>query len=150
MGVTSQGMAAIVKTAGNKDVHVILRGGSSGPNFAAEHVNAALDKIRKTRPDAFPSLMVDCSHGNSSKNHKNQPKVAKVVGDQLREGEKAIIGVMVESNIGEGNQKVPAEGPAALQRGVSITDACIGWEDTVAVLEDLADAVRTRRQVNSS
>lgn len=88
--------------------------------------------------------------GNSSKNHKNQPKVAKVVGEQLREGEKAIIGVMIESNIGEGNQKVPAEGPAALQRGVSITDACINWEDTAVVLEDLADAVRTRRKVNRS
>lgn len=83
------------------------------------------------------------------KDHRNQPKVAKVVGDQLREGEKSIVGVMIESNIGEGNQKVPAEGPSALQRGVSITDACINWEDTVTVLEDLAEAVRARREAKA-
>jgi len=85
--------------------------------------------------------------GNSQKNHKNQPKVAKVIGEQLREGQEAIVGVMIESHLDEGTQKVPAEGPAGLKRGVSITDACIHWDDTVAVLEDLADAVRTRRQV---
>lgn len=71
-----------------------------------------------------------------------------MIGDQLREGEKSIIGVMIESNINEGNQKVPAEGPAALKKGVSITDACIDWDSTVAVLEDLAEAVRERREKN--
>lgn len=76
--------------------------------------------------------------------------MARVVGDQLREGEKAIIGVMIESNIGGGNQKVPAEGPASLKKGVSITDACIDWDDTVQVLEDLAAAVRARREKNGS
>jgi 3-deoxy-7-phosphoheptulonate synthase len=86
--------------------------------------------------------------GNSNKDHRNQPKVAKAVGDQLREGEKAIIGVMIESNINEGNQKVPAEGPAGLKKGVSITDACIDWQSTVEVLEDLAAAVRARREKN--
>ena len=85
--------------------------------------------------------------GNSNKDHRNQPKVAQVIAEQLREGETAIIGVMIESNINEGNQKVPAEGPAALQKGVSITDACIDWENTVTVLEDLAAAVRDRRKV---
>lgn len=74
--------------------------------------------------------------------------MSKVVSDQLREGEQAIVGVMVESNINEGNQKVPAEGPSGLKRGVSITDACIDWDSTVTVLEDLADAVRTRRAKN--
>lgn len=88
--------------------------------------------------------------GNSLKNHNNQPKVAKVVADQLREGEKSIVGVMIESHINEGNQKVPAEGPAGLKPGVSITDACIHWEATVEVLEDLAAAVRTRREVNAA
>jgi 3-deoxy-7-phosphoheptulonate synthase len=73
--------------------------------------------------------------------------VAKVVADQLREGERALIGVMIESNINEGNQKVPAEGPSALKKGVSITDACINWESTVEVLEDLAAAVRERRKL---
>jgi 3-deoxy-7-phosphoheptulonate synthase len=74
--------------------------------------------------------------------------VAHTIAEQLREGEKAIIGVMIESNINEGNQKVPAEGPAALKKGVSITDACIDWDSTVTVLEDLAAAVRERRKVN--
>lgn len=88
--------------------------------------------------------------GNSNKDHRNQPKVARVIGDQLREGEKAIIGVMIESNISEGNQKVPAEGPAALKKGISITDACIDWDTTVTVLEELAAAVRARREVNGA
>lgn len=86
--------------------------------------------------------------GNSSKDHRNQPKVAKAIGDQLREGEKAITGVMIESNIHEGNQKVPPEGPSGLRKGVSITDACIDWDTTVTVLEDLASAVRERRVKN--
>ena len=83
--------------------------------------------------------------GNSNKDHRNQPKVAQVIGDQLREGQEAIVGVMIESHINEGNQKVPAEGPAGLKKGVSITDACINWETTVEVLEQLAEAVRARR-----
>lgn len=73
--------------------------------------------------------------------------MAKVIGDQLREGEKAIVGVMIESNINAGSQKVPPEGPAGLKHGISITDACIDWETTVTVLEDLAEAVRARREV---
>ena len=88
--------------------------------------------------------------GNSNKDHRNQPKVAKAVADQLRAGEKAIVGIMIESNINEGSQKVPAEGSAALQKGVSITDACISWDQTVGVLEDLAAAVRDRRRINGT
>ena len=76
--------------------------------------------------------------------------MAKVIGDQLREGEKAIVGVMIESNINEGSQKVPPEGPSGLKKGVSITDACISWESTVDVLEDLAEAVRARRAKNGA
>jgi 3-deoxy-7-phosphoheptulonate synthase len=148
MGVTKQGLAAITRTKGNEHGFVILRGGSKGPNFDKENVQAA-KKALETKEQKL-AIMVDCSHGNSQKNHNNQPKVAKVIGEQLREGEKAIIGVMIESNIGEGNQKVPAEGPAGLKRGVSITDACINWENTVTVLEDLADAVRTRREINGA
>jgi 3-deoxy-7-phosphoheptulonate synthase len=83
--------------------------------------------------------------GNSNKDHRNQPKVAKVISEQIRDGETGIVGVMIESNIHEGNQKVPAEGPSGLKKGVSITDACIDWESTVDVLEDLAAAVRDRR-----
>lgn len=88
--------------------------------------------------------------GNSNKDHRNQPKVAAVVGEQLRAGEKSIVGVMIESNINEGNQKVPNEGPAGLKKGVSITDACINWESTVEVLTELAKAVQDRRKVNGA
>ena len=84
--------------------------------------------------------------GNSNKDHRNQPIVAQVIGEQLRAGEKSIIGVMIESHINEGNQKVPSEGPSALKKGVSITDACINWDTTVEVLEGLAEAVRERRK----
>lgn len=101
------------------------------------------------KPQRAKSQLADSSPGNSNKDHRNQPKVAKAVADQIREGETAIIGVMIESNINEGNQKVPPEGPSGLKKGVSITDACISWETTVAVLEDLAAAVRERRKVTA-
>lgn len=176
MGVTKQGLAAITRTKGNEHGFVILRGGSKGPNFDKENVQKAKETL--TKKGQKQAIMIDCSHGefqsphkslsfffgplfsakagrltsrpgNSNKDHRNQPKVAAVVGDQLREGEKSIIGVMIESNINEGNQKVPAEGPAALKKGVSITDACIDWDSTISVLEDLASAVRARREVNA-
>jgi 3-deoxy-7-phosphoheptulonate synthase len=143
IGVTKQGLAAIMRTAGNEDCFLILRGGAKGTNYDSASVKAASAALRaKGLPDR---VMVDCSHGNSSKDHRNQPKVAADVAAQLRAGEHGIMGVMVESNLFEGNQKVPAEGPAALKRGVSITDACVGWETTVEVLDGLAAAVRERR-----
>ncbi|KKA26571.1 hypothetical protein TD95_005362 [Thielaviopsis punctulata] len=145
MGVTKQGLAAITRTKGNEHGFVILRGGTKGPNFDKENVQAAKEIL--TKKGQKQAIMIDCSHGNSNKDHRNQPKVAKVIGDQLREGETSIIGVMIESNINEGNQKVPPEGPSGLKKGVSITDACINWESTVTVLEDLAAAVRARRSV---
>ncbi|KAK3991498.1 hypothetical protein QBC44DRAFT_50495 [Cladorrhinum sp. PSN332] len=147
MGVTKQGLAAITRTSGNEHGFVILRGGSKGTNFDKASVQEA--KATLIKKGQKQAIMVDCSHGNSNKDHRNQPKVAKVVAEQLREGEKSIIGVMIESNINEGNQKVPAEGPSALKKGVSITDACIDWESTIEVLEDLAAAVRERRKVNA-
>lgn len=147
MGVTKQGLAAITKTAGNEHGFVILRGGSKGTNYDRENIRTAREALRAKKQNEV--LMVDCSHGNSNKNHRNQPLVAKEVGDQLREGQDALVGVMIESNINEGNQKVPSEGPSGLARGVSITDACIDWEMTVGVLEDLADAVRVRRAAKS-
>lgn len=166
MGVTKQGLAAITKTTGNPDCFIILRGGTQGTNYDRESVIKTREALKKK--DVQESIMIDCSHGrlqaiactgdfqladrlagNSLKDHRNQPKVAQSVGDQLREGQEAITGVMIESNIHEGAQKVPAEGPAGLKKGVSITDACISWETTVEVLEQLADAVRTRRQVRA-
>jgi 3-deoxy-7-phosphoheptulonate synthase len=94
MGINSQGMASIVRTAGNPDCHVILRGGSGGPNFSSEHVQKALGDMRKKNPGEFASIMVDCSHGNSSKNHLNQPKVAADLAEQIAAGEEGITGIM--------------------------------------------------------
>jgi 3-deoxy-7-phosphoheptulonate synthase len=145
LSVTKPGVVAVVGTLGNEDCFVILRGGTSGTNFDAKSIAAAKEKLRSK--GLSDRLMVDCSHGNSEKNHKNQPKVAKVLAEQIERGEEAIMGVMIESNINEGNQKVPAEGKKGLKYGVSITDACIHWEDTEEVLEILAKAVARRRVV---
>ncbi|TVY16443.1 Phospho-2-dehydro-3-deoxyheptonate aldolase, tyrosine-inhibited [Lachnellula arida] len=147
MGVTKTGLAAITKTSGNEHGFVILRGGTKGTNFDAESVKTVKETL--TKKGEKQAIMIDCSHGNSNKDHRNQPKVAKVVGDQLRAGERSIIGVMIESHINEGNQKVPAEGPSGLKKGVSITDACINWETTVETLESLAEAVRERRKTGN-
>ncbi|OJT01580.1 Phospho-2-dehydro-3-deoxyheptonate aldolase, tyrosine-inhibited [Trametes pubescens] len=146
MGVTEQGLAAIVKTRGNQDVHVILRGGTKGPNYAAEHVKAAASAIEKARPQHHPSIMIDCSHGNSEKNHNNQPKVLASICAQLAAGDRSITGVMVESHINAGRQDVPPEGPGALKHGVSITDACVDWATTVRMMDDLNKAVGSRRE----
>lgn len=147
LGINSQGMAAIVKTSGNRDVHVILRGGSHGPNYEEKYVQEALGAMRKKNPDSHASLMIDCSHGNSNKNHRNQPIVAEDIAKQVAKGELGITGVMIESNLNEGNQKVPPEGPSGLKRGVSITDACIDWETTVTTLDNLNKASIERREL---
>ncbi|OJJ81143.1 3-deoxy-7-phosphoheptulonate synthase [Aspergillus glaucus CBS 516.65] len=148
LGVTKQGLAAITKTSGNEHGFVILRGGSKGTNYDRANIKAAREALRAKNQREV--VMVDCSHGNSNKNHRNQPLVAQELAEQMREGEDAIIGVMIESNINEGNQKMPAEGPSGLKQGVSITDACISWEHTVETLENLAEAVRARRAVKAS
>ncbi|KAF2405457.1 3-deoxy-7-phosphoheptulonate synthase [Trichodelitschia bisporula] len=145
LSVTKPGVVAIVGTTGNEDCFVILRGGKRGTNYDAASIAEAKEKLAKVGVNG--RLMVDCSHGNSLKNHKNQPKVAHEVAEQIAAGETGIIGLMIESHINEGNQKVPVEGPAALKYGVSITDACINWEDTEVVLAELADAVIKRRKV---
>ncbi|KAH0558904.1 Phospho-2-dehydro-3-deoxyheptonate aldolase amt16 [Trichoglossum hirsutum] len=145
LSVTKPGVVAIVGTVGNEDCFVILRGGKTGTNYDAKSIAIAKEKLANTGTQ--PRLMVDCSHGNSQKNHKNQPKVAAVVCEQIARGETGIMGVMIESNINEGNQKVSDEGKKGLKYGVSITDACICWEDTEVVLADLAAAVIKRRQV---
>ncbi|KAH6658878.1 phospho-2-dehydro-3-deoxyheptonate aldolase [Truncatella angustata] len=143
LSVTKPGIIAIVGTTGNEDCFVILRGGKGTTNYDAKSIAEAKAALAKC--DVRKRLMVDCSHGNSLKNHKNQPKVATELADQIRKGENDIMGVMIESNINEGNQKVPPEGKSSLKYGVSITDACIGWHDTESVLQNLADAVKQRR-----
>lgn len=145
LSVTKPGVVAIVGTTGNEDCFVILRGGTKGTNYDAESIKEAKASLEKK--GMRQSLMVDCSHGNSNKDHNNQPKVAASIAEQLANGEEAIMGVMIESNINEGNQKVPAEGKAGLKYGVSITDACINWETTEAVLAQLAEGVKKRRSV---
>jgi len=131
-------------------VHVILRGGSKGTNYHAEAVQDVADQLKKARKDAWPSIMVDASHGNSLKNHNNQPKVIDAVCAQLVSDtapQRAITGVMIESNIHAGKQDVPPEGPSGLKYGVSITDACIDWETTVGVLQRLNEASLKRREL---
>ena len=144
MGVTKHGVAAITTTKGNEHCFVILRGGKKGTNYDAKSVAEAKAQL----PAGSNGLMIDYSHGNSNKDFRNQPKVNDVVCEQIANGENAITGVMIESNINEGNQGIPAEGKAGLKYGVSITDACIGWETTEDVLRKLAAAVRQRREVN--
>ncbi|KAL8914479.1 MAG: hypothetical protein Q9172_007076 [Xanthocarpia lactea] len=147
MGVTKQGLAAITKTSGNDHGFVILRGGGGKTNFDAESVKSTREACKKKGIKEV--MMIDCSHGNSQKNHRNQPLVAKTIANQIRAGETGIVGVMIESNLHEGSQKVPPEGPEALKKGISITDACIGWDTTIEVLEGLADAVRARRKLSN-
>lgn len=152
LSVTKPGVVAIVGTNGNEDCFVILRGGKQGTNFDAKSVKETKEALQKakvvTEEKPGPRIMVDCSHGNSSKNHKNQPLVAADVAKQIAGGEDGICGLMIESNIEEGRQDVPpAEqgGKDALKYGCSITDACIGFDDTVDVLQTLADAIKARR-----
>jgi len=144
MGMTKMGMAAIFETRGNDDCHVILRGGKA-PNYDAAHVAASCDALRFA--GLREQVMVDVSHGNSSKQHRRQIEVAADVAGQIAEGDRRIVGVMIESHLEEGRQDLVPGVPLA--RGVSITDACIGFADTVPVLEGLATAVGERRRAAS-
>ncbi|EEP75432.1 3-deoxy-7-phosphoheptulonate synthase [Uncinocarpus reesii 1704] len=147
-GIADNGWTQIVRSSGNTDCFLILRGGSSGPNYHDKDVRVAQDLL--SAQGHRTGIMIDCSHGNSEKNYKRQPLVARDVGAQLRAGQEAIIGVMIESNLHEGKQGIPNEGPEGLQRGVSVTDGCIGWNTTVDCLEQLAEAVQVRRAVTKS
>ena len=142
LSVTKQGISAIVATAGNDSCHVILRGGNSGPNYAAADVDQVSAQLKKA---GLPHrVMVDCSHGNSSKDHARQPIVAHDIATQIAAGSEQIFGVMIESHLVEGRQNQQPGQPLAY--GQSITDACISWETTADVLEELAAAVRERRK----
>jgi 3-deoxy-7-phosphoheptulonate synthase len=140
MGMTKSGQAAIFDTIGNEDCHVILRGGKT-TNYDAASIGAAARELAAA--GLAPRLMVDFSHANSSKQYQRQMDVGADVAAQLAAGDDRIMGVMVESNLNPGRQDLVAGQPLA--RGVSITDACIGWEDTAALLETLANGVRARR-----
>ena len=145
LSVHKNGQVAIVETKGNKDCHVILRGGKE-PNYDAASVAAACAEIEASKLPC--RLMIDASHANSSKQYLRQIEVMRDVGAQVAAGNRCIFGVMVESHLVDGAQKFTPgkDNPAKLVHGQSITDACIGWGDTVGVLEGLAAAVRARRK----
>ena len=140
MGMTKMGQAAIFETRGNPDCHVILRGGKR-PNFDAASVAAACDILGEA--GLRGQVMIDASHGNSEKQFRRQIEIAADIASRIAAGERRITGVMVESHLHEGQQQLRPGEP--LRAGVSITDACIGWEDTAALLQQLAGAVRQRR-----
>ena len=143
LSVHKNGQVAIVETRGNRDCHVILRGGKA-PNYDATHVAAACTEIEAAQLDC--TLMVDCSHANSSKQHERQVEVARDVAAQMKAGSRCIFGVMVESHLQAGAQKFSAgqDDPAGLVYGKSITDACLGWDQSLEVLDILSDAVKVR------
>ena len=144
LSVHKNGQVAIVHTAGNKDCHVILRGGKA-PNYDAESVAAACKDLAAAGLPA--SLMVDCSHANSSKRHERQRDVARDIAGQIAGGSRSVFGVMIEGHLQAGAQKFTPgnDDPAALEYGKSITDACIGWAGSQTILQTLSDAVRARR-----
>ncbi|NRO96210.1 3-deoxy-7-phosphoheptulonate synthase [Paraburkholderia sp. NMBU_R16] len=141
MGMTKMGMAAIFETRGNDTAHVILRGGKKGPNYDSAAIEECCTVLRTA--GLREQVMVDCSHANSGKSHLRQRDVADDLARQLTQGEKRIVGVMVESNLEEGRQDLKPGVP--LRHGVSITDACLSWAQTEPVLDALAEAVRRRR-----
>ncbi|HQD63722.1 MAG TPA: 3-deoxy-7-phosphoheptulonate synthase, partial [Casimicrobium huifangae] len=139
MGMTKMGQAAVFETRGNRDCHVILRGGKQ-PNYDAASVQAACDAL--TAAKLRPQVMIDLSHANSSKQHRRQIEVGSDVAKQIAAGDQRVVGVMIESHLHEGRQDIVAGQPLAW--GVSVTDACISFEQTRPLLSELADAVRRR------
>ncbi len=138
LGATKEADIAMLKTAGNHDSHIILRGGKN-PNYDKQSVEATLTALREA--DVNESIMIDASHGNSQKKFKQQIPVIENISEQIKLGDKNIKGIMIESHLNEGNQKISDN----LKYGQSITDACMGWEDTVNCLNKLNDAVIDRR-----
>jgi len=142
-GIDVSGTPAILYTTGNRDCHIILRGAKGAPNYGAEPVAQALALLRDA---SLPErVMIDLSHDNSDKDPARQPAVAAALAGQIAEGNRAIVGVMIESFLVAGRQDLDAHPGRALTYGQSITDGCIGWDTTVEVLDGLADAVRARR-----
>ena len=145
LSVHKSGQVAIVETRGNEDCHIILRGGKA-PNYDAASVQSACQELAKAKlPER---LMIDFSHANSSKDYKRQMSVANDISGQVAAGEKRIVGVMAESNLVEGRQDLVPGKPLAY--GQSVTDACLGWDDTTRLLELLAGAVQARRKLGKA
>ncbi|MCC6642512.1 MAG: 3-deoxy-7-phosphoheptulonate synthase [Deltaproteobacteria bacterium] len=142
LSVTKQGVAAIFETRGNPDCHVILRGGTAGPNYGPEHIAQAVDAL--ARLGLPPRVMIDCSHGNSGKDPRRQPEVVQNLAEQIAAGSRHVFGIMLESFLVDGRQDLEPGKPPVF--GQSITDACMGWERTLPLFGQLADAVRERRR----
>jgi 3-deoxy-7-phosphoheptulonate synthase len=131
LGVDQEGRTAVIRTRGNPWGHVVLRGGHAGPNYGPESITAACGQLRKA--GLQPVLMVDCSHANSRKQHEQQAEIWDSIVEQRLSGTTAIMGLMVESNLHAGNQKIPQD-LSQLRYGVSVTDACVGWDTTERML----------------
>jgi len=141
IGINQNGQVNLLHTEGNPDGHVILRGGKV-PNFAAEFVKECERELEKAGLES--AIMIDCSHGNSNKDYRRQPAVAEEATNQIVNGNKSIIGLMIESHINAGNQS--AEQPVSeMKYGVSITDACIDWETTDSLLRKVATVLKQQK-----
>lgn len=140
LGINTEGQVAIIHTRGNSYGHVVLRGGNGKPNY--DSVSVAICEQELAKAKVTPNVMVDCSHANSNKNHELQTLVMENVANQILEGNKSIIGLMVESNIGAGNQNIPAN-LCDLKYGVSVTDACIDWETTEKAIRKMRDSIKS-------
>jgi 3-deoxy-7-phosphoheptulonate synthase len=138
LGIDAEGRSSVTRTAGNPHAHLILRGGKT-PNYGADSVAQAEAMLQKA--DLPASIVIDCSHGNSNKDHKRQVGVLQDVVQQVRDGNRGLVGMMLESNIVEGAQKIQAD-LSTLVYGQSVTDACIGWEDTVSAIREAASVLR--------
>lgn len=139
LGINNEGQVAIIHTSGNPYGHVVLRGGNGKPNY--DSVSVAMCEKELAKAKLSTNIMIDCSHANSNKNHELQPLVMDNVANQIIEGNQSIIGLMIESNIGEGNQKISCN-RAELKYGVSVTDACIGWETTEKAIREMHAKLR--------
>jgi 3-deoxy-7-phosphoheptulonate synthase len=142
-GITDDGRAAIFETSGNPDCHVVLRGSLAGPNYDAAKVADTLDRLAAA--GLAPRVVVDASHGNSRKDHRRQCLVADDIATRLAAGERGIVGLMLESFLVAGRQDLGSDRVQSLVYGQSVTDACIGWDTTAAVLDQLTDAIARRR-----
>jgi 3-deoxy-7-phosphoheptulonate synthase len=140
LGIDAEGAAVAVATAGNPDRHLVLRGGSRGPNYAAHDVAAAGEMTAAL--GIARGVLVDCSHANSGKDHRRQPAVCRAVLEQARTGQPALLGVALESHLAPGRQDWSPG--AQLAFGVSITDACLGWDETSILLDEIAEASAAR------
>jgi 3-deoxy-7-phosphoheptulonate synthase len=144
LSVDGYGRVSVIKSTGNPDGHLILRGGVRGPNYTAEHVADAVERLKKA--GVPPYLMIDCSHGNSGKDHRNQPVVFRNSIEQRLGGNRNIVALMLESHLFEGSQTLGAS-PSSLRYGVSITDACIGWDETEALMMEAHSRLKQKASV---